>query len=502
MLSIKLREPRLSDPQSSEYEQVITHLATHTLMGQGNPESLLEGYNAIALDISQVCCWLSEKPLNNGMRLCTMHSDQGLVALVAEPGESVEEGNEEDGEMVRDKSYVVSIGESGGVENCLLLCGDTAAGLQMSLGDDDYLSYIVDEQGNPVENPRSQIHYLWPQKAKTVNVPDGNGGTLERTYTPDQYFVYVRKMGIIEYGSTAADEDEELENEVPSPFTGDRTELAQQIFIEPNPKLPKALWYKARNTIRLFRLNGNNYVPGKDYHQLQINSAKAETLYDDMRLTGRHKAYDRAHTALSQLKAIRTLNAGPDVEKMIVSQQQILIELNGYRSVWRTVFKEGGDEGGFNQISMIPSPVGPPPETISAMEEEVDPLIREKDEPLNIADKELMNNALEKESTKMSQDHSSDFDDFSSDDEGYFDTEFLYSDLNDIANDDTKWEKAEFYGLKRIKVENEGELVEKIVGSYRNQKGKEVTESQKAMLRNRMKKKRFLKAVRKGDRRR
>jgi len=131
------------------------------------------------------------------------------------------------------------------------------------------------------------------------------------------------------------------------------------LFVEANPALPDLLYVMAENTIRLFRLNNRyyDYFNNLNIHCIKYNGGYNE--YDDLRPEGRMQAHKRARKSLQQLKTMQKLKVDPETTQLFIGQYKILMELTGYASVWATVFNDGDNPGGFNDIMGVPAPVAP-----------------------------------------------------------------------------------------------------------------------------------------------
>jgi hypothetical protein len=363
MLPVKLHTSESQNFNLQTYAGAITHIASHTVIGYRGEELRPLGNDNPSFDISQVCCWMCEKPLGNSMHLCTTDDGSGKVKIISEPQDNDAE-DEEHGMQIESGSFI-NVHQNTKCENMLLICGDCCEGLKKSLAyldDKQNEQTLIKDPFNPsinVTGPQDPKYYIWPNEKVSLseqsiareNLNSSSTKHPDRIYTAQDCFIYTKKSALIKH--MAEDEGNEALIEVSS-------ELQQYIFVEPNPALPEPLFVAAQNTIRLFRLNSKYYEhSGRDYHVIQYSDSNNEIFYDDLRLAGRGKAYKRARTALKQLKNVRDAYLEPEIINALIQQQKILMELNGYRSVWATVFNDGDDPGGFIDIVGCPAPVGP-----------------------------------------------------------------------------------------------------------------------------------------------
>ena len=424
MLPIKLHTLETPNTQGlSEYAKKITHLASNTVAMYRGEELRPLGNEKPSFDISQVCCWVSGQPLANGMRLCTISDGNGKIKIISEPGDdedgAIDEGSEESEEEDEDNDEVMEAsneeGEAGAMDegseeeedddeniginlsndkiftsinqaetqDLLLISDDCCEGLKMSLeefatkGGDQTLIKDPNNPDENVSNPYKRSHYVWPNQIIYWKTPDvvvlnninrtdnesADGKLGFKSYTSADCFIYTKKTALVQQ---MVDETEEGNADYDA-LTEASATLEEFLFVEANPALPEPLYIMAQNTIRLFRLNSRHYRhTGEDFHRIAYNTSKSETPYDDLRLTGRMEAYKQARKSLDQLKNIRNSGLDQGTIEVFNSQYKILMELSGYRSVWATVFNEGGDPGGFNDIlGGIPAPTTPVPDDVS-----------------------------------------------------------------------------------------------------------------------------------------
>ena len=374
MLPIMLyRKP---DRDFRNYQEAIIHLASNTVVFYSGQKLRSNGEDQSSYDISQVCCWLSEQPLRNGMRLCTLNNGSTQIALFEEP-----EG--EGGMDVEQDTPPLD------PDNLLLISPDCHEALRISLA---YLAATKENQRlikNPkqpkefVQDPLNYSYYIWPnhitgwsdssgfQEIYLRNLNNPSTTLIDPAFQPynsQDCFIYTKKTALVDYLVTREIESlEELDEERgPSvPLESASFTFKEFLFIEANPALPEPLYVMAENTIRLFRLNSRCYPYLNDwnFHSLQYVISNNEDEYDDLRLPGRMQAYKRARKSLNQLKTIHALVPDPETTQLFISQYKILMELSGYTSVWATVFNEGEDPGSFNDIMGVPAPVAPTPVT-------------------------------------------------------------------------------------------------------------------------------------------
>lgn len=349
MLDLQLLSKKNGIPRN--YEEAIVHLSMHT---QGIYKE--RKVNGGPFDVTQACCWMSETPLANGLRMARVPKKDGEVRLVKEPDQT-------DVALSMAQSHEIDIDPASfsiDLDELILISGDCAEGLTRSLTDPEFKHLIHTEEKNS-----SKFHvdnFIWPHRKVEFQVSD----TEKRVYNASDCFVYTRKTAWVKHGTKSENgEFETLEED-----------FETHVFVEPNPDIPQELQEKARNTIRLFRLNGLYYHHSDDiqHHEICYNVSEAQTQYDDLKLVGRDKAFDRARTALDQLRNLREMVADEELLEVIIGQQRILMELNGYRSVWAKVFNDGGDPGGFDDIVQIssPTPVTDPPSVEQDTETEAD----------------------------------------------------------------------------------------------------------------------------------
>jgi|GEM_PF-6514697 len=380
MLPVKLH--RYPEHNFSNYQEAILHLASNTVVFYSGQKHSPNGNDQPSYDISQVCCWLSEQPLRNGMRLCTLNNGSGRIALIEDP-EVLEDPEGEEGMNVEHDTPPLA------PDNLLLISPDCHESLRVSLA---YLAGAKENQRlikNP-ERPKEFVHdplnynyYIWPnhitgwsdtgglQNPSLINLNNQFPPLVDprsRLYNSQDCFIYTKKTALVEYLVTREIEDEEdtdEERDPSAPLESESFTFREFLFIEANPALPEPLYVMAENTIRLFRLNSRNYgdLNDQDFHSLQYIISNNEGEYDDLRLPGRMQAYKRARKSLNQLKTIHALVPDPETTQLFISQYKILMELSGYTSVWATVFNEGEDPGSFNDIMGVPAPVAPTPVT-------------------------------------------------------------------------------------------------------------------------------------------
>jgi hypothetical protein len=345
MLPVILHQPPTGE---LSYGDAISFLAANTVVFYGRLAYRPNGPFLPSYDINQVCCWLSEQPLKNGMRLCTINQNSSSqVALIEEPS--------------ADEPGAINVAQGQTKLNpgsLILISPDCHEALRKSI---EYLKQpgrqqqlIKDPQTNTFStNPLNYNNYVWPN----IDYPP---------YNSQSCFVYTKKSALVQqlvYQEIEDDgsDDGDMEVEIIRPLEIGGQALKEFIFVEPNPDLPDHLLIMAENTIRLFGLNSRyyDYLNSLSVHCINYNASESETEYDDMRTEGRMQAYKRAAKSLHQLKTIRNLAAGAEVIQVFISQYKTLIELTGYTSVWATVFNDGNDPGGFNDIMGIPAPVTP-----------------------------------------------------------------------------------------------------------------------------------------------
>lgn len=350
---LKAHLHRFPNGNFTSYQEAISHMAANTVVYYNGLPILPNGVDRPSYDISQVRCWLSEQPLRNGMRLCTINNGSARIALIEEPAK------EKEGEMNVDVNVELPLNPN----NLLLISPDCYEGLKLSL---EYLNQHINQQliknphspNEPVSDPLNPDHYIWP-----------NYVYYSTRYSSNDCFIYSRKTVVVREMATpepenATDEDNDGsdDNMVIDPEPSIMMEVLKEfLLVEANPELPGDLFVMAENTIRLFRLNSCFYDHLNDaaFDVIKYNANKSEIAYDDMRLEGRMQAYDRARKSLQQLKTMQNLVIDAETSRLFISQYKILMELTGYFSVWATVFNEGGNSGDFNDIIGTPAPVVP-----------------------------------------------------------------------------------------------------------------------------------------------
>ncbi len=332
-----------------------------------------------SFDISKVCCWMCEKPLRSRFELCHVPRE-GDISLISEPDSAISYDSE--AEMVDDDQFVKSWNSKIQFEDTILLCGDCSESIKYSFV---VHPEIRDNNGDRVENLRSCSHYIWPNLEYKIvgdRVDILTPGSLEvlvnkandvEVFTSEQCFIYEKKVAWVKYLSMEENGVERLVQE----------EFESRLFIEPNPNVPKVLQIFARNTIRLFRLNGVHYFHGEEHHEIHYDVSKSHTKFDGLRLVGRNKAYNRSRTALDQFRTAREFDQG--LYSVLLDQQKLIMELNGYYSVWASVFKDGNDPGGLSDIfGTDPLPTSPvssgpkSPDKVDLMKKEILDLRQDK----------------------------------------------------------------------------------------------------------------------------
>lgn len=329
----------------STYQDIITYIASYT--------QYVYSTGIIKPDISQVCCWVCEKTLNNGMSMCGIKDNK--ITLIKEPGTGNDENdNENTGMQIEDNNQVdtgVEVGSLGNQDSVLLICGDCRTGLTYTLQNEAQQKLIKNpnHSSKSATDPFNVNNYIWPH----IHQYGSNNTTINK-YSND-CFIYRKTFGVVVTIAAEANE-----TDIESGAANLSETLENQVFIEANPALPSDLFVRAQNTIRLFRLNGIYYDHGYEYHRIKYTEGQNQTLYDDLRLIGRFNAYKQARKALKQLKNIRATIDDKDIINTLISQYQILIELTGYRSTWQQVFFDGDDPGSFGAIVDVPPvPVAP-----------------------------------------------------------------------------------------------------------------------------------------------
>lgn len=391
MLPIKLHTTPSSN--FTNYEDAITYLASHTVaIHRGEPLRPL-GRDKPSFDISQVCCWVSEQPMIHGMRLCTLNNGSEKISIISEPiGEDA---------MQTEDNIAIPIHKGIKAKDLLLISEDTYAGLKMSLeyfAKEGAKQTLIKDPKYPSKNvtdPWNYKHYIWPTKA---HKSDGIVYELEVLavnpgdyYNAQSCFVYTPKTAVVKQIS----EHEEVLSAASE----------EHLFIEADLALPAPLYVMAQNTIRLFRLNGRYYEhENKDHHSLVLGrriqtlevdeeepyyETRYEGYYDDLRLAGRMEAWKRARKSLNQLKNLDSLLSDKETTDILINQYKILTELSGYRSVWATVFNDGGEPGSFNDILGVPAPVAPL-EPLDAMDIDNTDTKKRKRELLDINNNQLI----------------------------------------------------------------------------------------------------------------
>lgn len=337
MLAIRLFKNFRYSTHSGRYNRTLSHLAENTIISYRNTEWRPRGLLASSFDASQVCCWMCEKPLVNDMRLGTRKDSSGKIKIIRSPVQ--------DGDIPQEYSeQEVPINQAGELKDTLLICGDCHEGLSSSLSDPELMIY--DAEGNEItgEQKYNPEHYIWPQE-KEAGYSSGDCFSYQKEFAFVVRFPHSRE-------EHALDESDEA--------NGATTFIEQHVMVEPSANLPSDVYRKARNTIRLFRLNGKHYqYKGQDHHLIKYYAGEGQSPVDDLRRQSRNKAHDRAREALIQFRNVREMYAGPEMMNILRTQQHILMELNGHRSVWDNVFHDGGDPGGFNDIMGIVAPVSP-----------------------------------------------------------------------------------------------------------------------------------------------
>jgi hypothetical protein len=238
-----------------------------------------------------------------------------------------------------------------------------------------------------VKDPLNFGYYIWPHYIVGYREHEQQGYTLRSLNIPSSFlsdpgyrffssqdcFIYSRKTALVQQLVTKVidDDDDDTIDEDDETNYGNvvaaerfivevgSEDLEEFLFIEANPALPDPLYVMAENTIRLFQLNGlyYHYLNNTNIHCVTYSAG--ESIYDDMRPEGHLQAYKRADKSLQQRKIMQNMAVDQETMEVFNSQYKILMELTGYPSVWATVFNEGGDPGGFNDIMGIPAPVAP-----------------------------------------------------------------------------------------------------------------------------------------------
>lgn len=325
MLAVKL----VHQCESTLYGKAIQHLALNTRVSYKHLIIGEESPFQPSFDISQTCCWVCEKPLGNGMYMCTHGGDTGTVQIIKEPAQE----DDMDDDDISKKNLTAS-----DLMNLVLLCGDCMHGLSQSLLSDKTRIHDPMDESLIGRGWNLKRNFLWPTE-------------LQET----EYFVYRKKDAMVyTYDVAESNSMDSLRSETSKNLT-----IRSHVFIEPNPHLSESEFIQAKNTIQLFKLNGGCYDYQEKVHTLRFNEAHGQSIFNDLRLLGRNKAYDRAQTALTQFKSIRELYADPKLNEMLIAQQRVLVELNGYRSVWISVFNDGNDPGSLAQILKFPKPILP-----------------------------------------------------------------------------------------------------------------------------------------------
>lgn len=337
---LKVRVHNLPQGIFSTYEAAISYLASNTIVYYSGQEYRPRGEGFGSYDVSEVCCWLSEQPLRNGMRLCTFNNGSERIGLIHPPVQ------EEPGEIITEVDSTPLI-----ANNLLLISADCYEGLKKSLDEfDKGVNQLIKNPLSPndfVADPWNFRYYIWPNLVYT---------NLGRTYSSQDCFIYTKKLALIQKLAVQGESGDDMAFEQVY-----AEQLKEFLFIEANPFLPIDMYVMAQNTIRLFRLNSRYYdhVRTQRFNCLEYNTSNGEHEYDDLRLEGRMQAYNQARKSLNQLRTMHTLMVDQETLEVFISQYKILMELTGFTSVWATVFNEGEDPGGFNDIMGVAAPVTP-----------------------------------------------------------------------------------------------------------------------------------------------
>lgn len=369
MLQVQLHK---STPNNAvPYEEAITLLASKTVVFYSGTALSPYGVNEPSYDISQVCCWISGQPLRNGMRLCAVNY-KSEIELIEEPLNEVAD------------TLTFENRPSFSIDNLFLISPDCHEGLRNSL---NYLRKEYLNGQKLIKDPQAPNQYVIadPLNIKYYILPKSTYGS-DKKYCSQDCFIYSKKTALVTQLELEEQlfleghsldlhmepelesnedvhmgiEDKEDSDAEPQGFWNVTSqEFKEFLFVEANPALPKDLYVMAENTIRLFRLNSRHYdhFNNASYHCIEYKPGENE--YDDLRFEGRMQAYDRARKSLHQLKSIRNLVVDPGTMRVFISQYRILMELTGYASVWATVFNDGNDPGGFNDIMGVSAPVPP-----------------------------------------------------------------------------------------------------------------------------------------------
>ena len=342
-------------------QDAVFFLASNTVASYSGQPIRPRGPYQPTYNVSEVCCWLSEQPLRNGMRLCTLNNGSSQIALIPHPvpeGEDEKEDANEHMDVEKEMPPLVP-------DNLLLISVDCYEGLKRSLA---YLNAegsqkLIKDPTSPllfVTDPKNPEHYIWP--TRLYDLPDKPTSKL----TSQDCFIYTKKMALVQYLSEKKLEGDKDDNGIEVKKQGKPTQVDVEtsrefLFVEANPLLPDSLYVKAQNTIRLFQLNGRHYdyVSNRRYHYIGYNTSNKENEYDDLRPEGRIQAFTRARKSLSQLRTMQTFMVDAETLQTFISQYKILIELTGYPSIWATVFNDGEDPGRFNDIIGVPAPSAP-----------------------------------------------------------------------------------------------------------------------------------------------
>lgn len=340
------------------YSDAISFLASNTINRfKDKIIKTVDGNDT--MDVSQVCCGMCEKPLGNEMRML-FAPQKGSIAMVKYPNVEAFEGS------LYEDVWKNSFGRD--LQSFVLLCGDCLESFRTSMygmGNSeferdgqktkDYFSgQLKKMDGSVIDNHQDLLdvdNYIFPHRIIEWDeeLNDEMGSEVPRRYSPSECFVYTKRVAWIRYIE---------QGEIETDFRLVDEAFESSIFVEPNPNLPEPIRIRALNTIRLFKLNGLYYdYRGDKYHAINFIVNRNQTPYDDLRRVGRDKAHQRAQTARNQLKNARDLFADEKTRVILEGQQKIIMELNGFRSVWAKVFNDGDDPDGLAGLFGFPVPV-------------------------------------------------------------------------------------------------------------------------------------------------